>query len=137
MLRRRDLQGLAQAKLDDAEFLLAGKRFGSAYYLSGYAVEIGLKACISRQIRSEVIPDKQFVSSIFTHKLPDLVAAAGLTRELKSRRVDNGFDANWSIVSKWQPDSRYESIDPYTAQLLVSAVGDPFNGVLGWIKAYW
>lgn len=132
------MQRLAQAKLDDAELLLERGRYGNAYYLSGYAVEIGLKACISRQFHAEVIPDKQFVNSIFSHKLADLVSTAGLSEELKkSRRISNVFDANWSIVAKWQPESRYESIDDYSAKLLVSAVGDHSDGVLKWIRAYW
>ena len=47
--KRVDLQALAQAKLDDAKLLFDNGRFSNAYYLAGYAVELGLKACIARQ----------------------------------------------------------------------------------------
>jgi len=54
--KRADLRANAQAKLDDAELLLENKKFANAYYLAGYAVEIGLKACIAAHISAETIP---------------------------------------------------------------------------------
>jgi HEPN domain-containing protein len=45
-MNRTDLQILAEDRLKDAEVLLANGRFGAAYYLAGYAVECGLKACV-------------------------------------------------------------------------------------------
>ncbi|MDO9249509.1 MAG: hypothetical protein Q7U11_23860, partial [Phenylobacterium sp.] len=69
---------MAQTKLDDALLLLAHKRYSNAYYLAGYAIEIALKACISRQITADVIPDKAFINAIHTHQLKDLVGVAGL-----------------------------------------------------------
>jgi HEPN domain-containing protein len=57
-LKRLDLQHLSEAKLADAELLFANGRHSNAYYLAGYAVEIGLKACISRQILADTLPDK-------------------------------------------------------------------------------
>lgn len=65
-LKRADLRANAQAKLDDAIFLLQHKRFSNAYYLAGYAVEIGLKACIAAQIAAETIPDKALLKKSLT-----------------------------------------------------------------------
>ena len=41
-----ELDNIARARLDDAKALLVAGRFDSASYLSGYAVEVALKATI-------------------------------------------------------------------------------------------
>src|SRR5258708_26287810 len=81
-MRRAVLQAIAQAKLDDALLLFQHRRFSNAYYLAGYAVEIGLKACIAKQISAETIPDKAFINDIFKHGLRELIGVAGLSAEL-------------------------------------------------------
>lgn len=50
-MSRRDLQTLANLRLREARVLLRAKEFNGAYYLSGYAVERGLKACIAKLVR--------------------------------------------------------------------------------------
>jgi hypothetical protein len=60
-LKRTDLQALARAKFNDAELLFQHGRFSNAYYLAGYTIEIGLKACIAAQVSAETIPDKAFL----------------------------------------------------------------------------
>jgi hypothetical protein len=52
---RSDLQVLAEARVADAEALLHGGRWAAAYFLLGYAVECGLKACAARQFREPEI----------------------------------------------------------------------------------
>jgi HEPN domain-containing protein len=136
--RRDDLQRLAEAKLADAMLLIQNGRFSNAYYLSGYSVEIGLKACIARQFRAETIPDRDLVRSLYTHNLTELVGLAGLTAILKADRdADRALAANWSTVSEWTEASRYETVDAYTCQLMIEAVGNNFNGVLPWLKRHW
>jgi HEPN domain-containing protein len=136
--KRTDLQAYAQAKLDDASILLQNRRYSNAYYLAGYAVELGLKACIAAQINAETIPDRTFIRDIFKHEFPKLIGLAGLTTELKDQKEkDSGFGANWAIVSEWSPDVRYETRDVTSAQTLITAIADPDSGVLQWIKTYW
>ena len=135
---RDDLRANAQAKLDDAIILLKCKRYSNAYYLAGYAVENGLKACIATQFSADVIPDKGFVNDIYKHTLKKLVGSAGLSAQLKEQEdKDPNFAANWAIVAQWTPEARYESIDPMTAQLIIGAIADSNSGVLQWIKTYW
>lgn len=136
--RRTDLQAIAQAKLDDAVLLSEHRRFSNAYYLSGYAVEIGLKACIARQITTDVIPDRGFINDTYRHELKKLIGIAGLTRELQDREgQDPAFAANWALVAQWNPEVRYESVDSYSAQLLLQAITDNTVGVFPWIRQYW
>lgn len=135
---RTDLQKLSQAKLDDALFLCPAGRYSNAYYLAGYSVELGLKACASRQIFEHQIPDKAFVNGILTHNFPKLVNLAGLKSKLKKAQDDDrAFSANWAITAEWSPDARYVMTEPTSAKGLLTAVGDPDHGVLKWIKTHW
>ena len=60
-LNHKDLQNLSNAKFSDAVLLFENERFSNAYYLAGYAVGIGLKACIALQFKPETLPDPKFV----------------------------------------------------------------------------
>src|SRR5688500_10212057 len=109
-LSRRDLQAAANNKLRDATLLLQNKRFSSAYYLAGYAAEMGLKACIARRMISDVIPDKNFGQKLYTHDLKTLIQLSGLTAELEAaKQADNEFGAYWGIAGEWTPEARYAS----------------------------
>jgi hypothetical protein len=137
-LRRADLQAIAQAKLTDAELLLMNRRFSNAYYLAGYAVEVGLKACIARQFTAETIPDRRFVADIHSHDLRKLVGLAGLNKELRDKETsDLPFAANWALISEWTPEIRYQTVDQFSAQVFVQAIRDPAIGVFPWIQMYW
>jgi len=82
-MNRDDFQELAHKRLRDARVLLRGRRHAGAYYLTGYAVECGLKACIARQTRRFDFPPKpNAVRDIYVHDLTKLVKAAGLQHDL-------------------------------------------------------
>lgn len=138
MLTKADLEKLAQLRLDDAVFLLQAGRSSSSYYIVGYAVELGLKACIAKLVQPNVIPDKAFVNAIYTHRLDSLVSTAGLLPDLNADiKADAQFAANWAIASKWTEESRYELWDPVSAATLVAAISDPKRGVFQWVKKHW
>jgi HEPN domain-containing protein len=75
-------------RIADARVLLRAGRHQGAYYLSGYAVECGLKACIAKQVRRYDFPDRKTVADSYTHNLDQLLKVAGLwpthTAELRS-----------------------------------------------------
>lgn len=135
---RSELQAQAQAKLDDAILLFEHQRYSNAYYIAGYAIEFGLKACVAALIEAETIPNKALLKGILSHQFTGLVALAGLGQTLKDELdKDPNFAANWAIVLEWEPDSRYELTDAALAQLLISAIADTQNGVLRWIRTHW
>lgn len=136
---REDLQRLAQAKVDDAALLWRHDRYSNAYYLAGYAVELALKACISRQILKETLPDPKFIREVYSgHNLANLLKLAGLQREHKDRLdSDAYFAANWALVVEWSPEARYKVTDKYTAGLMLDAVQNSNSGIFPWIKNYW
>jgi hypothetical protein len=138
MLTKIDLQKLAQVRLDDAILLLQNNRSSSAYYLGGYAVELALKACISKLFQPNVIPDKAFVDAVYTHKLDNLLSTAGLSVKFKADcTADHLLAAYWGVASQWRETSRYEMWDPMSAAALLQAIHEPSHGVFQWVKQQW
>lgn len=99
VMNRQDLQGVAERRLKAAEYLLQSGHWDSAYYLAGYAVECGLKACIARKVREHDFPDRKTVNDSYTHDLEKLVKKAGLEPTLKEIFDGSGkLAGNWSVV---------------------------------------
>ena len=116
--------------------MLDNGRYEGAYYLCGYVVECGLKACIAKQTKRYDFPDRRTVNDSYTHDLTKLIKTAGLLLEQEMGR-DEDFAANWSVVKEWSEGSRYEKVSENAARDLYSAVVDVEHGVLQWIRQYW
>lgn len=142
-LSRADFQSLAEMRVADAHVLLDAQRWDGAFYLAGYAVELGLKSCIvARLLRTDEFPDKNFSSRCYQHKPMLLLREAGLEGMLDAAMaLDPDLETNWGIVNTWEETVRYEfisSTDPQKkAEDFYGAVTDPQHGVLSWIKNYW
>jgi len=129
---------LAEIRVKEAEALLKQNLSDGAYYLVGYAVELGLKACIAKQIQAEDVPEKRFIFDYHTHVIEDLVFLAGLKADRdKDAGADIALGNNWRLVKDWKEDSRYKYHPQAEAQALFDAVSDPTHGVLQWIKHRW
>lgn len=138
-MNRMDFQQLAQMRLRDVEVLLNETRFAAAYYLCGYVVECGLKACIARKTRQfDFPPNRKEIEEIYTHDLDKLVRSAGLKPCMdEDFGRDADLDVNWAIVKEWKEDSRYDQRDQKEATALFKAVSNQDHGVLQWISRYW
>src|SRR5437016_5727073 len=107
-LDRRKPRDLASRYVKDAEILLRNRRWSSAYYLAGYAVECALKARIAKEFRRHEIPDRALVQKFHDHTLAKLLELAGLTGILENRgRASSQFSRHWSVVAQWDSESRY------------------------------
>ena len=138
MLTKNDLEKIAQARLEDATYLLQADRPSSAYYLAGYAVELALKACIAKLMQPNTIPDLAFIKATYTHNLDNLLSTAGLKPQFNAEiKADPQFAVNWAIVNNWSETSRYEIWDPISAATLLQAINDPNHGVYKWVKRHW
>lgn len=137
-LSAKTLQELADRRAAEASDLLELGHYSGAYYLAGYALECGLKALIASQFEAGVIPDKNLVQQIHTHKLIQLLKLAGIDGERKKLAdLQPAFDANWGIALDWSEDSRYEFHDENTANRLINAICGPEHGVFQWIRSKW
>jgi hypothetical protein len=138
VITKADLEILSEARLIDARELFKAARFSAAYYLSGYAIELAIKACIAKLFRADSIPDKGLVNAVYSHKLDELLGLAGIKEQLKAdMNSDPALSAAWGVASKWNETSRYEMWDQFAADSILKAVGDPNHGVLQWLKKHW
>lgn len=115
MISTKDLRAVARARLRDAQVLLRAKRFDGAFYLSGYAVEVALKARICRTLKWQGFPAtrrefENFVS-LRSHDLESLLQFSGVAARVKAK-----YFPEWSTVLKWNPEKRYQTIGVLSAQ---------------------
>lgn len=137
-MNRKDLQSLSRIRLREARALLGLGLNDGAYYLAGYAVECGLKACIAKRTLRYDFPDKKLVQDLYTHAPGGLVNKAGLATELKAQlAADPQFRSNWELAGLWSAESRYNVHSREEADSLVRAVGESRHGILTWVKRYW
>jgi HEPN domain-containing protein len=136
-MNRVDFQSLALERVGDAEALLQKGRYGAAYYLCGYAIECGLKACIARRTKQDEFPPKD-ANTYYTHDLMRLLGIAGLQSQYDQEKIaEPAFEANWAIVKDWTEQSRYRTHDQQEASEILAAVKDPQAGVLQWLRKNW
>jgi hypothetical protein len=140
-VNRKQWQNLAETRLLDAQELLSGKRWSAAYYLSGYAVECALKACVLVYVQNNtgvIFEDKKYLDKCWTHNLELLVKAADLEAARGADiAVNSALGQNWLIVNGWSEAVRYQDKTESQAQLLYEAITDHNDGVLPWIKVRW
>ena len=109
MLDKKEIKKIAKARLKDAEVLVAARRYEGAIYLCGYAVELGLKARICRILKWPGYPstNSEFKDyrSFKTHNLDVLLHLTGVEEKIKAELF-----AEWSAVTVWDPESRYNPI---------------------------
>ncbi len=137
-MNRTQLQQLAQERASDAEALILAGQWSGAYYLAGYAIECGLKACIAKLTNQYDYPDKELAQKCYTHKIETLVEVARLDLQRRRDVASNpSLGTNWQIVKDWDEMARYQQWSEPQARNLVSAVTDSTNGVLSWIMVHW
>lgn len=140
-VNRAELQQLAEDRILDAQALLAARRWSAAYYLSGYAVECGLKSCVLAYVTGSpdvIFQDKRYSEKCWTHNLEDLVKLAGLDAVLDADGAANPLlGRNWLVVRDWNELARYQQKTEFEARELVDAINDNTNGTLQWIRARW
>ena len=131
---------MAYDRVEDAKVLLANQRWTAAYYLVGYAVETGLKACIMKFVEETgvIFTDKTFAGKCWTHRLEDLRKQANLQPQLAQDTATNQVLGNfWGIVDDWTEISRYELRTEIEAKRLYDAVTNQPDGVFRWIQKHW
>ena len=137
-MNRTELQQLAEERMRDAAALLTAGQWSGAYYMAGYAVECGLKACIAKLTNLHDYPNKDLATKCYTHKIEELVKVAGVKNQRDTDAAANPvLGANWLIAKDWDETSRYQLWTEFQARELFVAVSDTTNGVMTWIKDRW
>lgn len=139
-LNRQEFQALANLRIKEAKVLLDNRCFEGAYYLSGYAIECALKACIAKKTRrGDFPPDRRTIETYYTHNLGGLLASAELKLDLDREMTSNpNLETNWLIVRGWSEGVRYKvGISEPEASDVFNAIVDRRHGVLTWLKRRW
>lgn len=139
-MNRAELQQLAEDRILDAAALLAAGRWSGAYYLTGYAVECGLKACILLHVQNTgaIFLDKKYAEKCWTHELETLLVLANLKPAFDRDTAANVvLSGNWGVAKDWTETSRYEQKTQAQAQAMYDAVAAHPDGVLPWIRMRW
>ena len=134
---RQQFRDLAFLRLREAEIHLAAEHYNGAAYLSGYALEAALKACICRTLGLEQYPTPGAYRGVFAvHDFEQLLFLSGLRAFLDEDEVAK---ASWSTALPWR-DLRYRpagEISRAEAGDILGAIGDQETGVLRWLETYW
>jgi hypothetical protein len=106
MLTRAELRKTAKEYLAAAIILRDNRKYDVSVYLCGYAVEIALKDRTCRTLRWASFPDtpNEFkgLNSFKTHNLEILLHLSGA-----EHRIKPALNGDWSVVTKWDPEQRY------------------------------
>ena len=136
-MNRLEFRSLATDRLDDAAVLLSAARYAGAYYMSGYAIECALKACIARRTKEDDFPPKE-AAKYYVHDLPRLLDIAGLGSSFTQEAgQDPELKTNWAIVKDWTEETRYHGRGQRQAEEILAAINDPQHGVLQWLRKSW
>ena len=140
-MTRLEWRRMAESRLRDAAALLNARRWSAAYYLAGYAVECGLKACVVARVRKNIaliFQDRRFSEKCWTHDYNELLVLADLKAHCDADTAVNvDLQDNWKLVKNWRETARYERRSRGEAEKLYQAIIDPANGVLPWIRNHW
>ncbi|MGK6351361.1 HEPN domain-containing protein [Parapedobacter sp. DT-150] len=137
-MKREEFKLIAKLRIDEAKTLLANGHYSGAYYLAGYALECGVKACLAKQISEHNIPEKKFINDIYTHDLQKLIKFDDdLNTSYETLKSDGEFIMNWTIVKDWNEQSRYKKYDKNQAEELINAILSKNKGILSWVQQYW
>jgi HEPN domain-containing protein len=137
-MKRKDFIRLAKTRISEADVLIRNRKYDGAYYLCGYAVECGLKACIAKHTERSDFPDKETVNQSYTHDLSTLIRIAGLGTELeKNSNRSKKFETNWTVTKDWSESSRYERQSEKKVEDFYRAITDQKDGVFKWIQHFW
>lgn len=137
-MNRADLRKVAALRLQEAKALQQAKKYSGAYYLAGYAIECGLKACIAKGFARFEFPDKKKVVESYTHHLATLVKIAGLDPDRGRRSAsDTSFLNNWAIVTRWSEESRYRLYGRSESKEIIDAIIEKDHGIMPWIEKNW
>ena len=138
-MNRADLQQLAELRIREARSLLEAGCPAGAYYLAGYAIECALKARIAARTQQFDFPELDLAKRSYTHVLGDLIRVAELEKEFNLEKKSNrNFNKFWTVVKDWKESMRYDpTITTRMAEDLYTAITDPRDGVLLWLKKWW
>jgi HEPN domain-containing protein len=142
MPTRNELKQLAKTRLQEAKVLFDKGFYDGACYLSGYVVELALKARICKILDLSEYPHSGEISRAYkTHRYGDLLMLSGLERKFSDAiGTNSSLHENWGLLIDWTEEFRYRPIGSSSkkvAEKIINALDNPKDGVFTWIKKRW
>jgi hypothetical protein len=125
MISKKTLRELVDQKPKDAEVLIANRRYASAVYMAGYALELALKLQICKIFKfTQGFPENKaefityqnsaksqpllagtitHIRDIRNHDLNKLLFYSGVEFQIKLNYLNE-----WALVLSWDPEMRYK-----------------------------
>ena len=98
---RDELKKLSELRLQEAEVLFSQGMYDGCAYLSGYAVELALKAVVCNNMKIVRYPTaKQHKGAFAIHDFDGLLFLAGLSSQMTVASADEAVLANWSLATE-------------------------------------
>jgi len=124
MISYKQLNELANMRLEDAKILYDKQRYNAAFYLCGYANEFELKAMICKKLKLYGIPNKKkefakvqnVLKEIMVHNPEKLLELLGILDPDIPKDFIAKNQSDWSIILEWYPETRYSPIDEQSSE---------------------
>lgn len=142
----KEIQKLADRRLQEAKLLLSNGFFEGAFYLAGYSVELMMKARICKHLEIEDFYLKQpepLKKAYFVHNLDQLLTLSGLRKKYEDeidlqKGANKSLNKNWNKICSWSETARYDChVQEKDAMALIDAIENSKNGFLPWLQTNW
>lgn len=125
MISTKTLKALIDQKLRDAEVLMANRRYSTAIYIVGYAIELTLKLKICKIFKfAQGFPENKMEFGIYQNRVKSQPLFAGTITQIKDIRnhelnkllfysgaevqIKRDYLDEWNLVVGWHPEMRYK-----------------------------
>jgi hypothetical protein len=125
MISKKILRELVDQKLKDADILIANRRYASAIYIAGYALELALKLKVCKIFKfAQGFPENKAEFIFYQNSVKSQPLLAGTIIQIKDIRnhdlnkllfysgveyqIRLNFLNEWNLVVGWDPEMRYK-----------------------------
>jgi hypothetical protein len=125
MISKKTLKELIDQKLKDADVLVANRRYATAIYIAGYALELALKLKICKIFKfAQGFPENKIEFDVYQNSVKSQLLLADTITQIKDIRnhdlnkllfysgveykIKLHYLNNWNLVVGWNPEMRYK-----------------------------
>lgn len=125
MITKDTLGELIAQKLKDTDVLVANRRYATAIYIAGYALELALKLKICKIFKfAQGFPENKIEFGVYQNNVKSQLLLAGAITQIKEIRnhdlnkllfysgveykIKLHYLNEWNLVAGWDPEMRYK-----------------------------
>jgi hypothetical protein len=125
MISKKTLKELIDQKLKDADVLVANRRYATAIYIAGYALELALKLKICKIFKfAQGFPENKIEFDVYQNSVKSQLLLADTITQIKDIRnhdlnkllfysgveykIKLHYLNDWNLVVGWNPEMRYK-----------------------------